>query len=178
MLLNRCPVCHAHLTLDAMTADAAAHDVLLLFASLHDPLAHALLGYLSLWRPLKRDLSYARTHKLAVEVLALDASRSDALVYALEETVQTLRAKAASGTGSLPLTSHGYLRQVLKGQTAQTAQMSPVCDIVQTDNLGNLPAIHATEVVAKPRRVQPPRSAGAIGQAAQSVANAVRRYAE
>lgn len=179
MLLNRCPVCHAHLTLDAMTSDAAARDVLLLFAGLQDTLGHALLSYLSLWRPAKRDLSYARTVKLAKEALALaEPGYTEALAQAMAETVATLRAKAASGTGCLPITSHNYLKTVLKGQRPQ------VCEIVQTGNFGNLPAINETDVVSEPRRARRAQSASshasasAIGQAAQSVANAVNRYAE
>ncbi len=166
MLLNRCPVCHAHITLDAMTADAAAREVLLLFAALHDELAHALLGYISLWRPAKRDLSYARTLKIATDTLALEPTRSDALVQALSETVHTLRAKAAGGAGTLPISSHGYLKQVLKSTVA-------VCEIVQTSNL---PAINATET-GEPR-LRARRSASAMGAAVQGVGNAVARYAD
>ncbi|MDD3938025.1 hypothetical protein [Rhodoferax sp.] len=177
MLLNRCPVCHTHLTLDAMTSDAAARDALLLFASQPDDLAHALLSYLSLWRPLKRDLSYARTLKLAKEALALaEPGQTEALAQAMGETVATLRAKAAAGAGSLPITSHNYLKQVLKGLA------SPVCDIVQTDNFGNLPALYATEVIQSavvlPQRMRRAAHASAMSQAAQSVDNARARYAE
>jgi len=134
-----------------MVTDAAARDVLLLFAGLPNDLGHALLDYLSLWRPSKRDLSYARTLKIAHEVLALDPDRSPALAWGLSETAQSLRTKG----GALPITSHNYLKRVLSGAPQPT----------------NLPALNAT---ATPKR----RAAGALSGAAQAVASVVENYAE
>lgn len=116
MLLNRCPHCHAHITLDGLASDAAARDLLYLLACLPGNLGQALLGYLGLWRPLKRDMGYARALKLAQEVL--DFGSGEALVNALFETTESLRSKG----GDLPLTSHQYLKKVLSSVEVRSVE--------------------------------------------------------
>lgn len=110
MRLGRCPVCHAHLHLDALVQDEAGRELLALCATLPDDLGRALVGYLGLWRPARGDLDNARALKLAREALALepDAAR---LAAALHETVEAIRAKGEARR----MTNHNYLKRVLEG---------------------------------------------------------------
>jgi len=113
MRLGRCPVCHAHLHLDALVQDEAGRELLGLCATLSDDLGRALVGYLSLWRPARGDLDHARALKLAREVLALESDPAR-LAWALAETVESLRAKGEARR----MTNHNYLRRVLEGTPA------------------------------------------------------------
>ena len=113
MRLGRCPVCHAHLHLDALVQDEAGRELLGLCATLPDDLGRALVGYLTLWRPARGDLDHARALKLAREVLALDPDPAR-LAAALSNTVESLRAKGEARR----MTNHNYLRRVLEGTLA------------------------------------------------------------
>jgi hypothetical protein len=113
MRLGRCPVCHAHLHLDALVQDEAGRELLGLCATLPDDLGRALVGYLSLWRPARGDLDHARALKLAREVLALDHDHAR-LALALSETVESLRAKGEARR----MTNHNYLKRVLESTPA------------------------------------------------------------
>jgi len=113
MRLGRCPVCHAHLHLDALVQDEAGRELLGLCATLPDDLGRALVGYLTLWRPARGDLDHARALKLAREVLALDDDTAR-LAAALSETVESLRAKGEARR----MTNHNYLRRVIESMPA------------------------------------------------------------
>ncbi|TCS70696.1 hypothetical protein EDC61_11423 [Sulfuritortus calidifontis] len=110
MMLGRCPVCHSHLSLEAIVQDDAARELLGVLSALDATLSRALVGYLGLWRPAKQDLRWDRALRLAREALALsdDAAR---LALALSETTEAIRAKG----GATPIKSHGYLKRVLEG---------------------------------------------------------------
>ena len=110
MRLGRCPVCHAHLYLDALVQDEAGRALMGVLAAQPDDLGRALVGYLSLFRPEKSDLENGRALRLAREALALepDAAR---LAWALAETVDGVRAK---GGAARRMTNHNYLRRVIE----------------------------------------------------------------
>lgn len=119
MRLGRCPVCHAHLHLDALVQDAAGRELLGLLATLPEGLGRALMPYLGLWRPARGDLDNARALRLAREALALDAD-PDRLAWALAETVEGIRAKGDKGDkgdkgNARRMTNHNYLKRVLEG---------------------------------------------------------------
>ncbi len=126
MRLGRCPVCHAHLHLDALVQDDAGRELLGLLAGVSGDLGRALVSYLVLFRPSKTDLSNERALRLAREVLALcdDAVR---LAWALSETVQSIRAKGEDRR----MTNHNYLRRVLEGAPDATGE--PVARITRED---------------------------------------------
>lgn len=132
MNVGRCPCCHAPLDLGAIVADLDARDLLALLST-HAELARPLVGYLTLWRPAKRDLSWSRALRLAREVVALTAD-SAVLAEALAVTVDSLRAKG----GELPITSHGYLKRVIEAAAnrAQTAVDGGSRAVVVTGNAG------------------------------------------
>ena len=108
MNLTRCPVCHSHITLEAIVQDEAGRELLGLLASLEGDLSRALVTYLGLFRPEKRDLSNDRALRLAQEVIGLTEHRTK-LAAALSQTVETLRSK-----GSAPLKNHNYLKRVIE----------------------------------------------------------------
>lgn len=111
MKLNRCPVCHSNLHLDALVNDAAASELLALIAPLDGGLGRALVAYIGLFRPAKSDLSFSRALKLANEALSLSSNR-DWLRVALGQTVTSLRSARTDGQAR-PLTNHNYLKKVL-----------------------------------------------------------------
>ena len=107
MNLTRCPVCHSHITLEAIVQDEAGRELMAMLANLEGDLSRALVTYLGLFRPEKRDLSNDRALRIAKEVMALknDSAR---LSHALAQTVEILRAK-----DGLPLKNHNYLIKVM-----------------------------------------------------------------
>lgn len=113
MMLGRCPVCHSQISLEAVCQDEAGRELLGLLANLPGEASRALVQYLGLFRPEKRDLANDRALRLAREVLALspDCVRLSA---AMAETVEAIRAKA----GAVPMKNHNYLRRVLEGMPA------------------------------------------------------------
>jgi hypothetical protein len=116
MNLGRCPVCHSHITLEAMVQDEAGRELLGLLGVMEGDLSRALVTYLGLFRPEKRDLANDRALRLAQEVLALTQDRQK-LAAALAQTVETLRAKGGGG-GSASLKNHNYLKRVLENTSS------------------------------------------------------------
>ena len=127
MKLARCPICRAHLHLDALISDDEGRALLGLLSKFNKRLSAPLVSYISLFRPEKSDLSNARAHKLMQETLELHKNH-ECLAKALQDTVQSLHAKRQQqiGYGQVPkpLANHNYLKQVLntiKGEfTAST----------------------------------------------------------
>ena len=117
----RCPACRATFSLEVAVQEAEVDRFVATIAG--QP--RALLEYLSLWRPARSRLTWARAAKLAEEAVALaravdaDSSRFEA---ALMNTVSGIRAKVADGQGQLPITSHGYLRKVLAARPVATEE--------------------------------------------------------
>ena len=110
MMLGRCPVCHSQISLEAVCQDEAGRELLGILANLPGEASSALVQYLGLFRPEKRDLSNDRALRLAREALALCAD-SLRLSAAMSETVEAIRAKS----GAVPMKNHNYLRRVLEG---------------------------------------------------------------
>lgn len=107
MQLNRCPVCHSRIGLDALAQDEAGRELLGILAKLDTDAGTALVAYLGLFRSHTRDLANDRAVRLAKEALALSESLP-ALAEAMRITVEQIRAK-----GGDPLSNHRYLQKVL-----------------------------------------------------------------
>ncbi len=107
MQLNRCPVCHARVGLDALVQDEAGRELLGVLAKLPVEAGSALVGYLGLFRSASRDLANAKALKLAKE--ALDLAPLDLVAEAMRKTVESLQ-----GCGNRPLSNHNYLKKVLE----------------------------------------------------------------
>ena len=76
MNLGRCPCCHSRLHLDALVQDDAGRDLLLLLSGLEVETGRALVAYLTLFRPARRDLANDRAVRLARGALELGAGLS------------------------------------------------------------------------------------------------------
>jgi hypothetical protein len=106
MQLNRCPICHSRISLEALAQDDAGRELLGMLAKMDTETGTALVGYLSLFRSACRDLANDRALKLAREALGL--GHYLAVAQAMRLTVDSLQ-----GKGGKPLTNHNYLRKVL-----------------------------------------------------------------
>lgn len=107
-----CPSCHTILSLEAITQDEAARELLVLISTLDQAVRPHLFPYLGLFRSKARSLSWSRAVKLAREVLEIGAEPK-ALGVALAETVESMRIKRDAGDVR-PLTKHNYLLRVLE----------------------------------------------------------------
>jgi len=128
---TRCPNCGATLSLDALVAHEGARDALVAAFALGGELGAAAVSYLGLFRPEKRELSLDRVAKLLNEILPdVQAQRItrngtvydapiDAWVWAMREAVKARDA----GRLQLPLTSHGWLYQVITTYKPDTVQL-------------------------------------------------------
>lgn len=124
MKLSRCPVCHAHLHLDALVNDDAAREMLALLAPLDGGLGRALVAYIGLFRPEKSDLSFSRALKLTNETLALTPNH-DWLRVALGQTITSIRNARSEGQAR-SLTNHNYLKKVLSSIDEQAVHAPSV----------------------------------------------------
>ena len=134
-MMLRCPNCGAGMSLDALIGHDALRQLLAQTLQASLPFGPALLRYLGLFRPAKRELRPDRAARLLGEVLAdvqrgaitrrgRDWSAPHALWAAGLDAVLDA---AAGGSLTLPLTDHAYLYEVLmrmadKQEAAQEAE--------------------------------------------------------
>lgn len=118
-----CPCCAARFALEAALGDVAAREAVAAAARLPAPLGDLVLRYIGLFRPASRALAWDRAARLLAELLEpIRAGRlhrhgrewvapQDHWQRALEAVL------AARDNGKLrtPLSSHGYLYEVLTG---------------------------------------------------------------
>jgi hypothetical protein len=112
MKIGNCPICRAHLTLEALLHNEASKNLLECVMPQPDYLRLPLVSYLGLFRSKTRDLSNDRALKLAKEVLVL-CDEKHILAAALDETVQAMRTKQEDGSFK-QLTNHNYLKKVIQ----------------------------------------------------------------
>lgn len=154
-MLGRCPICHSQISLEAVCQDEAGRELLGILANLPGEASRALVQYLGLFRPEKRDLSNDRALRLAREAMALcpDSMRLSA---AMSETVEAIRAKS----GAVPMKNHNYLRRVLEGmpETAGAVVVSGVAGAVAD------PFAARRSLDAKPRAQAPSATMSALAE--------------
>jgi hypothetical protein len=120
-----CPTCGAEMSLDVLLAHEGARDAVLSALRLPAPIGKQLIQYVSMFRPAKRQLSWARLGVLLADLLPpiTDAQverRGRAWPAPLEywkaglEHMVQLR---DDGKLQLPLKSHGYLFEVIAGMS-------------------------------------------------------------
>lgn len=118
-----CPACHAEQSLDAALGREADARAVAALVERSVPLGAALVRYIGLFRPAKRRLGMDRMVALVMELLpdiergaiarkGRDWPVTAALWMAAFDQVLAARDK---GTLTLPLSSHGYLYEVLCG---------------------------------------------------------------
>jgi len=114
MQLNRCPVCHARMSIEMMVSDESGRELMGLLVKLDTESGAALVGYLSLFRSDRRDLANDKALRLANEALALGPLL--AVSAAMRKTAENLRAQC-----NQRLTNHNYLKKVLADTTVNTS---------------------------------------------------------
>lgn len=120
----RCPSCGAVHSLETVMSHEAARSALAR-AMQFTPLGQALIRYLALWRPAKRQLGWDRVATLLDELLTwVEAAQIERhgrawpapreyWIAAIEEMI----ARRDSGRLQTPLKSHGYLLEILAGMS-------------------------------------------------------------
>jgi len=120
-----CPSCHAEASLDVLVGREADARAVSAFLARHVQLGDVLLRYIALFRPAKRRLGLARMVAL-IEELMPDIERGAIARKGRDwpvtpelwrAAVDQVLANNAKGTLTLPLTSHGYLYEVLQGMS-------------------------------------------------------------
>jgi len=151
-----CPGCGAIASAESWMNDAACRETLLVIAKLPAPLSAAALGYMSLFRPGTRALSWKKALRLVKEIDALTTKgfvsiqgrvdrNCSATIWsrAMEQMVEQ-----RAGL-SLPMPNHNYLKKVAydladqadyqgekKGQTQAAARpRTPAPDRAEADPL-------------------------------------------
>lgn len=114
-----CPCCHAHVPLEAALQDEAGRELVAMLAAMQPGLALPLVHYLGFFRPLRQQLGWGRSLRLAYEVVALCPVPVDTLVHGLVEASRGLDEKRAQ-PGWKPLGNHNYLRRVLESVQARS----------------------------------------------------------
>jgi len=114
-----CPGCHAQFSIELLTQDEAARELL----GMRGTMPPSLLSYLTLFRAEKRALSFDRALKLAKEALQLTSNLAQ-LDAAMAATVESIRAKREEGGEAKPLKNHNYLKRVLENTPDQPAATS------------------------------------------------------
>ena len=118
-----CPSCRAEMDLDVLLSHEEGRHVLANIVTLGVPLGAQLLRYIGLFRPGKRALAMGRTLALLAEIWP-DMQRGAINRKGREwpvtpamwsQAIEQLLASRDKGSLTLPLTSHGYLYEVLCG---------------------------------------------------------------
>ena len=121
-----CPVCRNRLTIDVIFAHEGVRDAILALVKAHPDggkLLRPLLGYVGLFAPQKTDMRYERIASLLDELSEMiNTARvsRDGTVYAApldywKAALNEMLARRDNGALRLPLSSHGYLIEIIVG---------------------------------------------------------------
>lgn len=128
----QCPSCLAEMDLDVLLAHEEGRHTLAKLIAAGTPIGAWTLRYLALFRPAKRALSMSRTLKLLAEIWP-DIERGrierkgrewDAPRANWQAAIEQLLATRDRGNLNLPLTSHGYLYEILVGMADKAEAQS------------------------------------------------------
>jgi len=119
----KCPTCNAEMDLDVLLAHEEGRHVLAQMLLLGVPMGALLVRYVGLFRPGKRALAMSRTLSLLAELWpdmqrgAITRKGRDwpTTPAQWQQAIETVLAARDKGTLTPPLTSHGYLYEVLLG---------------------------------------------------------------
>jgi len=123
-----CPACGSVNSLDSLVGHAGARDAMAELAALSGPFASAVLRYLALFRPEKRQLSLDRVASLLAElnpmILSARIERNGRSYAAPREVwIGAIDSILASRDRlTLPLKSHGYLLEIIISQIHKAEQ--------------------------------------------------------
>ena len=119
----KCPSCNAEMDLDVLLAHEEGRHVLAQLLAQGVPMGALLLRYVGLFRPGKRALAMSRTLALLAELwpdMQRGAISRKGREWATtpaqwQQAIEVVLAARDKGTLTPPLTSHGYLYEVLLG---------------------------------------------------------------
>ena len=118
---TRCPACGAENSLDSLVANDDARQFLKMLVALDDGLVRLAVRYLGLFRPARRPLSWDRMSRLLGEIVpdiqagiirrngVEHPAPIAAWIYGFHQVIDARN----SGCLKLPLTTHGYLYEVI-----------------------------------------------------------------
>lgn len=142
---TRCPCCGASASLDLLIAHEDARDCLRTLFAIAAPLGKALVRYLTLFRPLQRDLSMARMDTVLTSLLpfieagTIPRKGRDWAVSPQDWCTaidQMLLARDCAKL-TLPLSGHGYLFEVLASLADKQERVQEQAQEVTLRNRGN-----------------------------------------
>lgn len=121
-----CPVCRTTLTWDVVFAHQGVRDMMLALVDAHTEgakLLRPMLAYIGLFAPNKTTMRYERIAHLARELVTMIREaqvKRDGTVYAAPldywiNAFSEVLARRDAGTLRLPLSSHGYLIEIIVG---------------------------------------------------------------
>ena len=116
-----CPGCGTYGTVETFAADADARVVAALLAKVPADLGTALLAYMRLWTPAKQALTWHRGRQILEALTPMIEAQSiqrDGRSWPAPPAawIYAIGAMQQSKNLDLPLSSHGYLLQILAGQ--------------------------------------------------------------
>ena len=121
-----CPVCRNPLTWDVVFAHQGVRDAMIALVNAHPDgkkLLRPLLSYIGLFSPKKSAMRYERIASLANELVGMigkaQIERNDRIYSApadyWQEAMNEIVMRHHSGSLRVPLTSHGYLLEIIAG---------------------------------------------------------------
>ncbi|ACB34543.1 hypothetical protein Lcho_2277 [Leptothrix cholodnii SP-6] len=119
----KCPSCNAEMDLDVLLAHEEGRHVLAQLLQMGVPMGALLMRYIGMFRPGKRALAMSRTLALLSELwpdMTRGAITRKGRDWATtpaqwQQAIEQVMAARDKGNLTLPLTSHGYLYEVLLG---------------------------------------------------------------
>lgn len=123
----KCPACGALNSLDSLVANEKASEALHLALSFNGDLGKALIGYMGLFRPAEKALSFDRVAKLLNELLPLiqqSEFKRNHQVYAatVDVWIDGINQVLANRHQlRLPLNGHGYLLEIMVNLSLKSA---------------------------------------------------------
>ncbi len=153
MRLIPCICCGAEMTLDVAIAHERSRAAVMAAFKLPNRLGDALISYIALFRPLKRQLSHDRLASLLEELLpmiqAAQIERNGrtwpAPIEYWRAAIEAMMVKRDTGRLQRPLKSHGYLLEVIAGiasgaeAQAETKREQERAYAYSTERTGNAP---------------------------------------
>ena len=140
---TKCPCCGAINSLDALVANEKAREAIALALQFNGELGKVLIGYLGLFRPASSSLSFDRVATLLGQLLpsiqAAEIQRdrhtfpapTEAWIYAINTMV------ANRENLKLPMTSHGYLFEIISSWKPELSPSSAVKNPQNSTALAN-----------------------------------------
>lgn len=157
-----CPVCGATVSLEAWVQDAKARECLSIVASLPEVVASHIPGYLGLFRPRSKALSWSKALRVLQELSAhvrhgwIQWDRGVARPATDAMWGAGLEKMVSRPPRDLPLENHNYLRKIVYGLADETDRQAEYAHnraersgTIRTDTGSGLSSFEEYEVIPK-----------------------------